>query len=211
MTQSALDRVTTRSLRTVHRSKHGTHAAWVTGASIGGNPSKVGCAWAWCHVNRSGDCFFVGSGVTVPKDLGVLVVGEHVAELWAAVCALQGLPDNWSGKLYMKASSITCMRLTDPWNASMDGVPSFVVDKLRHHRQRIPDLGLVVYKAGAANRARYKNEHEDYVDGICTAVAKSAEAAAPQVMNRRVSRDAVSSRRPKAGRRRTGQGAVRTR
>ena len=79
------------------------------GGTIGKNPSRDGGSWAFVFTYGN---VLIGeaSGLIRPEMCGLPTVTCNVAELWAAVEAMESLPDGWHGEI-LTDSSITKGRI----------------------------------------------------------------------------------------------------
>lgn len=96
------------------------HHLYVDGGCVGRNPSPHGGTFAWCVVNRDGKRLRYGSGLILPRDIGMAKVSNNVAELWAAVEGLLAMPSGWAGLLWTD-SKVTWWRLTT--SIKFNGIP----------------------------------------------------------------------------------------
>ena len=161
-----------------------TASIWISSATIGSDPSKLGAAWAWCRVDKRGERREEHSGLLVPKDLGISAVTKNVVDLKAVVCALWSLPDSWSGKVLTDSAAI-CNCLVDPEKATMKGMPSSLVDDLRKHCKRLRVTAQVPKWLSEPDSARLPPnerkllESKRLLDALCqTAAGKERKATA---------------------------------
>ena len=98
------------------------NSIFTDGGVIGPNPTKLGGTWCWCWVT-SGVILKHESGVVTPGDMGTEVVTNNVTELYAALRALESVPNNWHGTL-ISDSMVTLHRLrhSNRWK----GVPDWM-------------------------------------------------------------------------------------
>lgn len=89
-------------------------ALYTDGGLIGRNPSPIGGTWAWRTTSRMGGVIAQASGVILPSDLGMEIVSNNNAELWAMVCGLEVLPAGWTGTVYSD-SMVTIGRMFFGW------------------------------------------------------------------------------------------------
>jgi ribonuclease HI len=101
------------------------------GGCIGPNPSPLGGTFAWCFVwgTREHEC---DSGIILPEQFGMKTISNNVAELVAAVSALEYVVKAWPGTLYTD-SRITLLRLTT--SNKFNGVPDNLRERCLHLRQ----------------------------------------------------------------------------
>ncbi len=118
------------------------------GGLIGRNPSKLGGTWCWCWV-QNGEMIQSNSGVILPKHIGVDSVTNNVTELFAAVHALNSIPENWNGILHTD-SRVTLLRITNGMNQNTPGVPEYLRQELL--RLRLTRHWRVVLVAGHPTR-----------------------------------------------------------
>lgn len=113
------------------------------GGVIGRNPSTVGGTWAYVLLEKDVE-LYKASGSITPADIGLPVVTNNVTELFAAVKALEMVPDKWSGHL-ITDSQVTLRRLMAK-RPSLKGVPKCLVDMLWTQRNRAGRLFVQLVK-----------------------------------------------------------------
>ena len=94
-------------------------ALFTDGGLIGSNPSPKGGTWAWCGVSKDGEHVREVSGYLLTKGapegagnprVRSDVVANNDSEWYAAMRALEAMPEGWSGIL-ASDSSVTLSRL----------------------------------------------------------------------------------------------------
>jgi len=91
------------------------------------NPSPEGGTWAWIWVDEEGNSLREESGILhANKDGYGERISNNVAELEAAVRALESVPRDWRGTLYTD-SQVTLLRITT--SLSFAGVPEELVQR----------------------------------------------------------------------------------
>lgn len=123
---------------------------YADGSTIQANPSPIGGAFAWCHVQHSER--IVEAGGIIPAGwLGLAKVTNNLSELVAAVEAVESLPDGCECVLYSD-SRITLHRLNhaEKWN----GIP----DELRFRAEAVkPRIWRVKLLAGHPTKKQLAN------------------------------------------------------
>lgn len=100
------------------------------------NPSSVGGSWAHCTV-KDGEMICWSSGVITPEEAGLPTITNNLAELLAAVRALQECPDRWDGFLYTD-SQVTYLRIAKTKRqAKLNGVPQWLQEQLFEAKERL--------------------------------------------------------------------------
>lgn len=127
-------------------------ALYTDGGLLSGNPSDIGGMWAWCGVDTIDERPLVKGklpgGVNVEQEIvahesGIVLAKPHfpitnnVAEMMAAIKALEATPVGWSGILYSD-SEVTLGRLFR--RNALNGLPSNVVQRLMRVLQRMGDV-----------------------------------------------------------------------
>lgn len=88
------------------------------GGVVNVNPSPIGGTWAWVAVDGLVS-LSKASGIITPKEMGLHTISNNLAELYAAVMALEATPE-FAGTLYTD-SKITMHRLLE--STSFKGIP----------------------------------------------------------------------------------------
>lgn len=149
------------------------------GGCLSAHPSKLGGTWAWVQVNDAGERLGFKSGVILPGDYGVESVSNNLAEMVAAIEALESVDPGWNGKLYTD-SNITRIRLVYP-KAKMNGIPPALQDRLRALRSTLGafHVELIAGHPTIADLARGKNgdgqpvsSHNVFCDDLCGVQAR---------------------------------------
>lgn len=120
------------------------------GSTIAANPSPIGGAFAWCHVERS-QRIVEACGIIPAGWLGLKAITNNLSELVAAVEAVEALPDGCECVLYSD-SRITLHRLNhaEKWN----GIP----DELRWRAEAVkPRIYRVKLLAGHPTKKQLVN------------------------------------------------------
>ncbi len=114
---------------------------YTDGGIIQANPSRHGGTWAYVVLDASEAVLCEASGVVTPADVGLPAVTNNLTELFAAVRALQVLPDGWAGTLYTD-SQVTMFRLVNP-GAAFNGIPDGLRREVREQRRRLGAFRVV--------------------------------------------------------------------
>ena len=80
------------------------------GGVIAKNPSTYGGTWAWTLLDAHRKRVAYDSGVIIPNDWGRKSISNNFAELYAAIVALEAMPNGWRGILHTD-SLVTVYRL----------------------------------------------------------------------------------------------------
>jgi ribonuclease HI len=171
-------------------------AIFSDGGLVGRNPSREGGSWAWCGVSKDGEHIREQSGYLLTKNatcpgytrVGSDVVTNNDVEFWAALRALENMPDGWSGVL-ASDSQITIQRLKD----CRDGVviTAFRNEWYKRASDAFKRLGTIkfVHVGGHPTQAQMAdgqrensdgtvtrvNRHQQWADDRCTELRKSYE------------------------------------
>lgn len=150
---------------------------YADGGVIKKNPSEIGGTFAWCHVDReSGVRVKEHGGYITPSHARVPAVTNNLTELIAVVHGLIFLPDNWTGLVY--SDSLVTLRRVFKNLPLADKVPQWLVDHMRHIRERI-DLSKCDYvlldghptkeqlKTGIGKRGHPVSVHNVWCDDEC--------------------------------------------
>lgn len=113
--------------------------AYADGSTIGPNPSTIGGSYAWCHV-VNGERVLEGQGVIPAGWLGMKTISNNVAELVAAVEALEWLERRQQCVLWSD-SRVTLTRLnhSDCWS----GIPDELRWRALEMRERVFRIKLL--------------------------------------------------------------------
>ena len=125
---------------------------YIDGGVIQSNPSIHGGTWAFI----AGD--MRKSGVVTPRMTGFPMVTNNYTELYAAVMALEQMPDGWSGTIHTD-SLITLRRLTYR-KAKMNGIDEQLKMRLDLARHRLGKI-KVLHVSGHPTK-------EELAAGKCT-------------------------------------------
>lgn len=101
---------------------------YTDGGVKGANPSEFGGSWAFVYV-RQNTVIHEDSGIVLPSDVGLPTVSNNVTELVAVLLALEQLPDHWGGAVF--TDSLVTLRRFESMTAKVNGVPGFLVDRVR--------------------------------------------------------------------------------
>jgi len=114
------------------------------GGTIGRNPSPLGGTFAWCLIRKETPEISImvkqDHGAFEPADVNMEIIGNNLAELFAAVRALSAVPEGWPGTLWTD-SRITLYRLTT--GERFMGIPDWLRErtlKLRKGRSYVVKL-----------------------------------------------------------------------
>lgn len=152
------------------------HAIYTDGGVIGPNPSELGGTWAYCWVNKNDKRIHTASGIVTPEMVGVDKITNNLTELWAAMEALQSLPEMWRGTIYTD-SKITLHRITN--SKSFKGIPNTmrlkIFDLRRDHKYKVVLIGGHPTKkqliAGISKRGYPVSKHNVWCDERCNRLA----------------------------------------
>jgi ribonuclease HI len=153
-------------------------SVYCDGGVIGRNPSPHGGTWAYCRIDQAGVRVDHASGYVFPVIPGN-TVSNNVSELYAAVRALESLPDGWTGTLYTD-SHVTECRVNRPRKASMKGVPCGLVEDLENVVDRLGTITVVLLGghptkaelyAGMRKDGMLVSSHNVFCDHLCSKLA----------------------------------------
>lgn len=111
---------------------HLQHNAYCDGGCIVKNPSSLGGSWAWCLVDQKGEILEYDSGIIKPQDFGLDKITNNLAELYAALQAIDAQPKGWHGLLYSD-SLVTIYRLSS--SIRFNGIPKLLREKCLNLRR----------------------------------------------------------------------------
>lgn len=126
-------------------------AIYSDGGVIRINPSPEGGTWAWVWVDENGESLREESGFIPTGSTYGDRISNNVAELEAAVRALESVPRGWDGTLYTD-SQITLLRVTT--SLSFAGVPEELVQRCLN--VRTPRRYEVVLLSGHPTREQLR-------------------------------------------------------
>ncbi|HEX5270465.1 MAG TPA: RNase H family protein [Gemmataceae bacterium] len=157
---------------------------YTDGGCIGPNPSTSGGTWAWCTVGEDGARVRHDSGVITPEEIGLPVVTNNVAELAAAVNAMEWLPYEWAGTICTD-SRCTMLRLSKALagskQAKLNGVPAKLVGRLAAAKARLGACRVVLLGGhptrldlarGRTCAGAPVSHHNAFVDRLCREQAR---------------------------------------
>jgi hypothetical protein len=179
------------------------------GGVLGLNPSKEGGVYAWRHLDSSGRVLRQDSGLALmpgePTTVAMLsdlpfvqvpawhtngqpvaCVSNNMTEFLAVLCALEALPDGWSGDV-CSDSGVTLGRLCGSY--SLRNIPRLWVERGARVRQRLGRLTPVLHQghptkadlaAGyGAKRGHRVSEHNVWADAECNRLKTLYRTYAP--------------------------------
>src|SRR5260370_36672935 len=76
------------------------HEVYCYGLPIGGNPSRVGGAWAFSHVASNGRPIRLESCVMTPAEFDLVEMTGELVELLAVINAVATTPRRWRGRIF---------------------------------------------------------------------------------------------------------------
>lgn len=179
--------------------RHDITALFSDGGLVGPNPSPKGGTWSWCGVAKDGEHIMEQAGYLLPNtvdrtkcpgnpSVGSDVVSNNDVEWYAAMRALEAMPDGWSGIL-VSDSKLTLDRL----QKLRDGehLMTFRMDWASRARSAFKKLDQVRFKhmPGHPNLAEQAagfktkkdgtqvqvSRHQQWCDSTCTEWAKTYE------------------------------------
>lgn len=160
---------------------------YVDGGCVRKNPSPHGATWAWCHINKEGQMLQSGSGIMSPKELGLPLVSNNIAEVVAACAALEAMPPAWSGTLYTD-SEVTVARLIR--TPKFKGVPPALRDRIHQVRCRVGAMQVVLLSGhptrkqladGRGKGGRPVSQWNVWCDRECRRLSKLALATVAEI------------------------------
>lgn len=119
---------------------------YTDGGLLSRNPSYLGGTWACRFLDRAGVIVGELSGVVIPIELRVREVTNNIAELVAALIALETVPDGWAGTLYTD-SFVTQCRVSqgrELRRRRFKGVPERLVERVLAARGRLGGYQVVL-------------------------------------------------------------------
>ena len=177
------------ALKEIHKLDSAVTArVYVDGGCVKSNPSRIGGTWAVVALRPEDiqdDPHWTASGSVTPAQIGMETVSNNVAELIAAIEALERLPDKWTGTLYTD-SKVTMLRLTVP-GTKMNGVPLAIEERLKKALLRTPLLQSQVVllnghptkkelESGIGKRGLPTSKWNVLADSLCGEEADKLEA-----------------------------------
>lgn len=103
--------------------------------------SGEGFTWAYCYVSDDDTLIRQECGVVLPADLGMNATENNLAETYAALMALQNLPDGAQVTFYLdNANALRRLTTTTTWN----GVPDPVREGIACHLKRLGTIECVL-------------------------------------------------------------------
>lgn len=111
------------------------------GGCIKYNPSTIGGTWAWCLISDQDKMEKYNSGIITPKDLGIVKIGNNLAELYAAYQGLLAMGENWEGTIHTD-SQVTWFRITN--SHSFSGIPTQLMEDVLNLRKRMKYKAVLV-------------------------------------------------------------------
>ena len=97
------------------------------GGILGQNPSKRGGTYAWIQVENDEELIW-DYGCVTPDDLGVIAVTNNQTELYAAVMALEAMPEGSQGVLWTD-SQVTLHRLVH--QRKFANIPKWLIERTK--------------------------------------------------------------------------------
>jgi len=110
---------------------------YTDGGVIKQNPSSIGGSWAWVAISELDQKLKSASGILTPEDLELPSVSNNTMELFAALRALESVPEGWEGTL-VTDSRVTACRLLYGINPKTANLPPWIIkrtSKLRAGRK----------------------------------------------------------------------------
>lgn len=136
------------------------------------NPSPLGGTYAFLHVNSKGVVTRQESGIILPRDSGLPKISNNFSELFAALEALESIPQGWDGTLYTD-SLVTLRRITT--GSKFNGIPEPMIERtLRLRKGRRYKVVLLCghptrkeLEAGVGKRGYPVSIHNVTCDKLC--------------------------------------------
>lgn len=127
-----------------------SHDFYCDGGVYGPNPSPIGGAWAFLE-RRNGVTTNEQSGPLRPGVAGnPSTITNNLAELYAAVMALEAAPDGWEGTLWTD-SEVTIHRVRRGSKAAFKGVPKYLCEALTRVKARLGDYTVSFVRGHSGN------------------------------------------------------------
>lgn len=114
-------------------------ATYCDGGVMESNPSWIGGTWAYCQVDASDRLIEITSGIILPS-YPDQVITNNQTEYYAALMALDSLPDGWSGE-FCSDSTTTLRRMgLYPGVDRMSGLPQEWIKRMHANLLRLGKL-----------------------------------------------------------------------
>lgn len=155
-------------------------AVYADGGVIQKNPSPIGGTWAFCFVDAQNERIVTRSGSVSPAEFEMATISNNLTEFLALLYALEAVPAGWIGSVYTD-SGVTLQRFADPWNVSMKGIPTALVDRARAVGKHVGGINLNLLgghpnraelAAGVRKDGKRVSEHNVWCDQECTRVGE---------------------------------------